>query len=70
MIKHSIIHIQIMTIKWILKKYLRYSYYSDLPSSGLEEFYKSKMTAPEKFSLFRKIITLVICISLKGSSDL
>ena len=59
MIKHPIIHIQRMTIKWVLEKYLRYSNYSDLPSSGLVEFYKSENSAPEEFSLFNKIFTPV-----------
>ena len=52
MIKHPIIHIQRMTIIWVLEKYFRYLNYSDLPSSGLVEFYKSEKTAPEEFSLF------------------
>jgi hypothetical protein len=57
MINHLIIRVQIMTIKWVLEKYLRYSRYSDLYSSGLVEFYKSEKTAPEEFSLFHKIFT-------------
>ena len=57
MTKHPIIHIQRMTIIWVLEKYFRYLNYSDLPSSGLVEFYKSEKTAPEEFSFFHKIFT-------------
>ena len=41
----------------MLAKYLRYSTYSDLPSSGMVEFNKSEKTAAEEFSLFHKKIT-------------
>ena len=57
MIHHPNIRVKRMIIEWVLRKYLRYSNYSDLPSSGLVEFYKSEKTAPEEFSFFRKIFT-------------
>ena len=41
-----------MTFELVIEKYLRYSNYSELPSSGLIEFYESEKTAPVEFSPF------------------
>ena len=47
----SIIHIQMMTIEWVVEKYLRGSNYLELPGSGLVEFHVSEKMALEAFFL-------------------
>ena len=52
MIYLPIIHIPRITIQWVVERCIQP--YKEL---GLVEFYTSKMTAPEEFSLFCKIFT-------------
>ena len=53
-----------------LKSILGNQNYSELPSSGLEEFYVSEMTAVEELSCFSKIFTPEFLFGLMVNSSI
>ena len=55
--KQHIFQNQRMTIEQVVKKYLMYSNYLEMPSSGTEEFQLFEKTAPEEFVILCKIFT-------------
>ena len=57
MIKHPLVYIQRMTVELVVEKHSGYSKDSELPSSGLVEFYESEKSALEEFSFIHKIFT-------------